>query len=454
MIELIFRRALRRKSTGSIAHALNDAGWRTKPNRRGAIPRTWTPYGVYSVLKNPRYAGLSTFKREVVGKAQWPAYVTERQHHRIQSWLSERRQPLRHRSLETYLLAGLARCGYCGGPIQQHTGRERKDGTWARRYVCAGQYGDRCIDRCQAPRIDADLAEAAFVATMPVLFGEDEAVASPAGGSSDASQSWTQSAERKRLVEAAREGDEQAVDRALEQLLDRAHPENAVARQLAVTTRRVRQREVIVEFRGWAETGVGDRSDAARVEALRLNAVLHTWLSGVGLSINPRELSIVAEHRPSAIQPGRQTTVRLTRREWHRYSPAAHRPQPHMSWSDEAIVAALQRWVEQHSCAPRAIDWALGGFEHPTAATVRQHFGSWQKALQAAGVRRHPDTMRFWRDAEIIRALQSWTRMHGRPPRASEWMRGTRYRPTRSTVYNHFGGWSVALVAAGVHQAP
>jgi hypothetical protein len=78
---------------------------------------------------------------------------------------------------------------------------------------------------------------------------------------------------------------------------------------MAVTTRRARQREVIAEFREWVKTGVGDRSDAARAEALRLNAVLRTWLSRVSLSISVQELSIVVQHRPSAIQPGRQTTV-------------------------------------------------------------------------------------------------------------------------------------------------
>jgi hypothetical protein len=35
---------------------------------------------VYETLRNPRYAGLSIYKGEVLARGHWPAYVSERRH--------------------------------------------------------------------------------------------------------------------------------------------------------------------------------------------------------------------------------------------------------------------------------------------------------------------------------------------------------------------------------------
>ena len=128
VIETIFSMALRGKGTGEIARAISDAGWLTKPRSKGQQPKPWTIHCVRGVLKNTRYAGLATHKGEVLGRGSWPAYISERQHHRIQAQLARRaprRGPSRH---EPYILARLASCGRCGSPMHCLTGEVRDPG--------------------------------------------------------------------------------------------------------------------------------------------------------------------------------------------------------------------------------------------------------------------------------------------------------------------------------------
>lgn len=444
MIELMFRLALRRTRTGAIARALNDAGWRTKPNRRGSQPRSWTCEGIHAVLTNPRYAGLSTLKGEIIAQGHWPPYITEREHQRIRTRLSQRRQPKRYRPLETYLFTRLAHCGRCGSSMQQHTGRERKDGTFSRRYVCASHARDHSAEACDAPRIDADMVEVMFVAAMPVLFADDTAsppelvVADVLDG-------------RQQVIDAVLAQDETAIDAALEQLLTRLNPEAAAVRRLATSRRHTRELEGMTEFAAWASADKAERTDASRREAVRLNGLLRNWLAKVEIAIDRQSLSITAHRKPSALQPPQQLSVSFHRSEWHGFSPVALRSQPHVHWGRADIVGALQRWAQVHGHAPQTQDWKVGSFDHPTPATVRRHFTTWARALRAAELKpANPRAVKVWRDAEIIRAIRVWTERNGQPPRGADWMCGTALRPCKTTVYNHFGNWSRALHAAGV----
>ena len=174
VIEAIFRLALRRLSTGRIARALNDAGWRTNSRRMDTTSKRWTMDAVRGVLTNPRYAGLAVFGGEVVARGHWPAYITEREHQRILTRLAAHhrkatKKPLR---LETYLLAQLMQCGRCGEPLYCVTGKRLADGSLQRRYVCASHDKARHAGRCLAPRIPADMLEAMFVASLKPLLLE------------------------------------------------------------------------------------------------------------------------------------------------------------------------------------------------------------------------------------------------------------------------------------------
>jgi DNA invertase Pin-like site-specific DNA recombinase len=131
LIELIFRLALRGRTSGQIAASVNNAGWLTKPIARGSSPRPFDIERVYEVLRNSRYAALATWQGEVIARERWPAYISERQHERIKSQLSSARPHHSRRPLDTYLLAGLARCGACGGPLIARTWR--RDNGWRHR---------------------------------------------------------------------------------------------------------------------------------------------------------------------------------------------------------------------------------------------------------------------------------------------------------------------------------
>lgn len=74
----------------------------------------WSSQSVRSVLTNPRIAGLSTYKGQVVGVGQWPAIVPEDQWRSVRALLEDasRRPPTGTQAF----LSGLAVCA-CGEPM-------------------------------------------------------------------------------------------------------------------------------------------------------------------------------------------------------------------------------------------------------------------------------------------------------------------------------------------------
>lgn len=59
---------------------------------------------------------------------------------------------------------------------------------------------------------------------------------------------------------------------------------------------------------------------------------------------------------------------------------------------------------------------------------------------------------RQWTRETIIEAVQKFAAEHGRPPKADEWVRSSLDHPTQSTVYQRFGNWGDAIVAAGFER--
>ncbi|GAA1446376.1 hypothetical protein GCM10009641_69800 [Mycobacterium cookii] len=113
----------------------------------------WTHGTVRGVLKNPRYAGLRTYRGEVVGPAVWPALIDEDTFEAVRAILSvpERRTTLT--TARKYLLPGLALCWKCGSDCATGHTRHGK-----RVYVCRA---NKCISR-KADDVDA-LVEAVIV---------------------------------------------------------------------------------------------------------------------------------------------------------------------------------------------------------------------------------------------------------------------------------------------------
>lgn len=124
--------------------------------------------------------------------------------------------------------------------------------------------------------------------------------------------------------------------------------------------------------------------------------------------------------------------------------------------SREAVIRALQRDAKRRGRSPKMPEWRRATADHPSATTVRKMFGSWNRGLEAAGLKARPTGVNyhhaFWTRERIIEALQREYRQTGRPPGKTEWTsRGRpKDRPTSSTVLHVFGSWNAGLEAAGI----
>lgn len=123
VIRALVQRFLAGESIRSLATWLNAQGVHT------VAGGPWRAVVVTGLLAAPRIAGLRVHRGEVVGKAAWPAIISESDHHRVLARIAERRVSGR-RTPRRYLLSGLLRCGKCGNTLYSSP---RKT---TRRYVC------------------------------------------------------------------------------------------------------------------------------------------------------------------------------------------------------------------------------------------------------------------------------------------------------------------------------
>ena len=453
MIELIFRLALRGKTSGVIARALNDAGWHTKPRIDDQQPQTWNAAAVLQILHNPRYAGVTATKGEIVAPAHWPAYITVSQHQRIQALIAERlRERQRTQENQAFLLSRLLQCGRCGEPVGCHAGLPRADRTFARRYICRSHSRDRHRERCQALPIDAERLERMFVASLRHLLHEPPNTGGLVETIEPFDGHWTKAPERERLRSAALGSDEERFDQAIERMVARVAPELALQRRAAATRAHTRQLALEQRFDIWTQGQGRPASSEMRRETIELNSVLYDWFSQIRVQNTITETVITAQRK--AALPADRTPppveVRLDRREWIRAAGTGGRdPRPQALWSDEEIIASLQEWAARHGRSPNSCEWITGSPDRPGSLCVRRRFGSWARALKRAGLKPNTRTQhRYWTDQEILNALRHWTTDHGRPPKAKDWTQATPAHPCARTVAQHYGTFATGVLAA------
>jgi hypothetical protein len=404
---------------------------------------------VLDVLKNPRYAGLSASKGRVLGRGQWPAYISERQHYKLKARFAAARPARTPRKREPYLLSRLDRCGYCGTGMHCHTGQQRVDGSFIRSYCCWSHYRGSASRRCPAPRIDADIAEAMFASTIHsfLLHGEQPEQTMRPNDPLAFEGHWSGSPERQRVLEALLAGDDAAIDAGLEALLARMAPEASALRQIATSGRLTREFELACRIQRWAAQERTGRTDESRSETRELNRLLRECFSAVSVAMDQQGVTIVAYRQTNGVPL--PVEVRFDRRDYARYVPEHRRGRVHRTWGESEMIDALRAWADEHGRSPKLTDWFFSDPERPTSHTVRRRYGSWAKALKRAGLK--PAAREStWERSDIARALRTWTEQHGRRPKSVEWRRGEQTHPSDATVRAHFGTWHRALAAAGV----
>jgi site-specific DNA recombinase len=138
---------LRGASLKGIARRWNEKGLTTTAGN------PWRHDNVRDMLKNPRYAGLRSYRGEVVGPAVWKALVDEETHAAAVALLSLPERRTTATTARKYLLPGLALCWKCGSDVATGHTRHGK-----RVYVCRAS---KCISRKAEP-VD-ELVEAVMV---------------------------------------------------------------------------------------------------------------------------------------------------------------------------------------------------------------------------------------------------------------------------------------------------
>lgn len=99
-------RALGSEPLRAIVRDLNDRGVQTSTGR------TWSQQALRTMLRSGRIAGLREHNDVVVGKAVWPAIITEEQHKQLRALLDSKERPPGSR-VRLHYLSGYVACSSC-----------------------------------------------------------------------------------------------------------------------------------------------------------------------------------------------------------------------------------------------------------------------------------------------------------------------------------------------------
>jgi Recombinase/Homing endonuclease associated repeat len=381
LIRTIFAMALEGQTPWEIAEAVTADGWRTVGGRNAAKPGRYEAWGILRVLNNPRYAGLSPWKGEILARAQWPAYITPEQF----SSLRPRRKRIRSigpRPRQPFLLVGVARCADCLSTIRAITGVPRQDGSQMRSYMCSGH----AHKHCEAKRTDAVAADSVFIQHL-AEFVSDRARTGPPGGAAPARNGDARAGELKRRITHALAADDLAGAGALfDELRTGAQATDVVAlsdkERPAMADEGPFRSSVLAGFHAWAASAIDHPQKVPVTETERLRKILKVWFDRVELRATESGLEMTpipkgqANARPIRVDYGR----------WRLEMTAAGYPRRlRTAWTEAEIINALHRWVEQHGEPPASTDWIRASRSHPMATNVFSLFGSWRAALEAAG---------------------------------------------------------------------
>lgn len=137
VIREVAQRVLAGESMRSIVADLRKRGVTTSAGR------PWTQQSLSRLLRNPRLAGLKTYRGEIVGSGEWEAILDRATHRKVLEILEDpaRKQPTTTNVRKYLLSGGFLECGYplvdddgthrCGKPLYTQPSNSGKRG-----YVC------------------------------------------------------------------------------------------------------------------------------------------------------------------------------------------------------------------------------------------------------------------------------------------------------------------------------
>jgi len=127
---------------------------------------------------------------------------------------------------------------------------------------------------------------------------------------------------------------------------------------------------------------------------------------------------------------------------------AGYEPQlgGHPPSSPKHLIAEIQRVATLLGRPPRRRE--LTKYSMPAYQTYKKHFGSWNNAVRAAGYRPHPAQNPHVSDGEFLEELRRVANELGHSPTCTEFEREGQY--CYVSYNNRFGSWHKALEAAGL----
>jgi hypothetical protein len=115
-------------------------------------------------------------------------------------------------------------------------------------------------------------------------------------------------------------------------------------------------------------------------------------------------------------------------------------------YTREELLDAIERYVDEFGERPSATDISAAE-GYPSSYTFRNRFGSWNDALQAAGL--DPNQPGAYSDEELLATLRELAADLGESPAKSD-LQSRDDLPSVSTYSERFGNWNDALQAAGL----
>lgn len=122
---------------------------------------------------------------------------------------------------------------------------------------------------------------------------------------------------------------------------------------------------------------------------------------------------------------------------WLRALAAAVLEPPRRQWSKRLVISAIQAWHNSEPTSPN-----IQKHDSGLAQAAAKRFGSWRKALRAAGIEPKPPK---WTKQKVIEEIRRCYR-----PGTSLKISTPEHRPLRNAACRCFGSWHEAMRAAGL----